>query len=178
MDIKYKNLTKAEVKCLKDYNVDDEVIQSINAIQRKRHGADRFCADTYVDTYVDFFSKLNQKYNISISKFEKLYDDNEPYRYKSYYSLKQKYGDDIAEKICFSLIDSNIDNVLLWNFMKDIANCNDKLSIYDINKTLDFVKSFAIGINENKLNNIVEDLSSDMVKKSVENDYEYDDLDR
>lgn len=62
--------------------------------------------------------------------------------------------------------------------MKDIANCNDKLSIYDINKTLDFVKSFAIGINENKLNNIVEDLSSDMVKKSVENDYEYDDLDR
>lgn len=62
--------------------------------------------------------------------------------------------------------------------MKDIANCNDKLSIYDINKTLDFIKSFAIGINENKLNNIVEDLSSDMVKKSVENDYEYDDLDR
>lgn len=42
MDIKYKNLTKAEVKYLKDYNVDDEVIQSINAIQRKRHGADRF----------------------------------------------------------------------------------------------------------------------------------------
>ena len=74
MDIKYKNLTKAEVKYLKDYNVDDEVIQSINAIQRKRHGADRFCADTYVDTYVGFFSKLNQKYNISISKFEKLYD--------------------------------------------------------------------------------------------------------
>lgn len=30
MDIKYKNLTKAEVKYLKDYNVDDEVIQSIN----------------------------------------------------------------------------------------------------------------------------------------------------
>lgn len=57
-----------------------------------------FCADTYVDTYVGFFSKLNQKYNISISKFEKLYDDNEPYRYKAYYSLAQKYGDDIAEK--------------------------------------------------------------------------------
>lgn len=29
MDIKYKNLTKAEVKCLKDYNVDEEIIQSM-----------------------------------------------------------------------------------------------------------------------------------------------------
>lgn len=175
MDIKYKNLTKAEVKCLKDYNVDEEIIQSINARQGNKYEVDRFCADTYVDTYVSFFGQLNQKYNISLSKYNKLYDDN---RYAAYYSLKQKYSNDIAEKICFSLIDSNIDNVLLWNFIKDIANCNDKLSIYDINKTLDFIKNFAIGINENKLNNIVEDLSSDMVKKSVENDYEYDDLDR